>query len=118
MSKDKRVSLVLEVYGNYEVVVIITKDIQKTRDKLTKEIGFSCELELDVDGLHSYNSKQMKSFILINPSTPIGVISHECFHCVVRIMKLIGGKLNKGSEESYAYLLSYLVDTIVAIMKK
>lgn len=113
--KEKRVSLVIETYGNYEVVIIITNNIQKTRDKLEDELGFSCEIEIDVDGLHSYRNDQMKSFILINSDTSLGVIAHESFHCVCRINRMIGGKLNTGSEESYAYLLSYLVDTIVDI---
>lgn len=117
-SKDKRVSLVLEQYGNYEVVVIVTKNIKKSRKKLNKEIGFTADIEQDVDGLHSYNSSQMRSFILINPDTSIGVISHEAFHCTLRVMRLIGGKLTRASEEPYAYLLSYIVDTIDAIMKK
>lgn len=116
--KEKRVSLVIETYGNYEVVVIITKDIGKSRDKLNDEIGFTCELEIDVDGLHSYNSGQMKSYILVTPESTNGVIAHESFHCVSRIMRCIGGKLSRKSEESYAYLLTYLVDTIEAIIDK
>lgn len=118
MAKNKRVSLNLETYGNYEVIVIITDDIKKTRKGLDKELGFTYDnVDLNIDGLHSYNSAQMKSFILLNPDTSNGVIAHESFHCVVRVMKIIGGKLSNSSEESYAYLLDYLVDTIHAIKK-
>lgn len=116
--KEKRVSLVIDTYGNYEVVVIITDNIQKSRDKINDEIGFICDLEIDCNGLHSYNSGQMKSYILVNSNSTNGVIAHESFHCVSRIMRCIGGKLNKGSEESYAYLLTYIVDTIHAIIDK
>lgn len=116
--KEKKVSLVIDTYGNYEVVIIITDDIQKSRDRLNDEIGFICDLEIDVDGLHSYNSSQMKSYILVNSDSTNGVIAHESFHCVSRIMRCIGGKLSRKSEESYAYLLTYIVDTIQAIINK
>ena len=42
----------------------------------------------------------------------IGAISHDAFHCVCSAMKLAGGWLEDASEESYAYLLGYIVAQI------
>lgn len=39
-------------------------------------------------------------------------IAHECFHIVNHVMTTIGGPLTESSEESWAYLLGYLVEEV------
>lgn len=38
-----------------------------------------------------------------------GVVAHECFHAVEYIMERIGQKLNDAPNETWSYLLQYLV---------
>lgn len=40
------------------------------------------------------------------------IISHEAFHATVYIMRYIGTRFSKASEEAYAYLLQYIVENI------
>lgn len=41
-----------------------------------------------------------------------GLIAHEVFHAVCALMEHIGAKLNRDSEECYAYLIGYITRKI------
>lgn len=47
-----------------------------------------------------------------------GTIAHECFHAACAIMKAKGIKYSDKSEESFAYLLDFLVAEINRIFKE
>lgn len=47
-----------------------------------------------------------------------GTISHECFHIVNYILKARGLTLSDDSEETYCYLLGFLVDHVNAAYRK
>ncbi len=55
-----------------------------------------------------------KSLSAVNPS----VIAHEAFHAVVDHFSKLNMNLNDSSEESYAYMLDYLVGKIYSLSKK
>lgn len=41
-----------------------------------------------------------------------GIVAHETLHAVAYIMRYIGSRFSKSSEENYAYLLQHIVDKI------
>lgn len=43
----------------------------------------------------------------------VGCVAHEAFHIVKSVMKRIDTPLNCQTEETYAYLLTYLVDQMI-----
>lgn len=114
--KLKHVTLVLEIYGNYSLHIVISNKLCKARNKFKEELNSEVEESENVDGMHSYrDSDTMESYIFLTPDSSSGVIAHESFHATNRIMRIIGGKLSRKSEESYAYLLTYIVDTISSV---
>lgn len=42
----------------------------------------------------------------------IGMVTHEAFHATCYIMRYVGVKFTKSSEEAYAYTLQYIVENI------
>lgn len=107
----------IELYGNYKLHVVIADTIREGRDSCNKEIGHECDDLNYVDGMHSFNKHDHGSYIFLLPHTYISTISHEAFHATNRIMNSIGAELNNGSEESYAYLLGYIVDKCMDTIK-
>lgn len=110
----------LAIYRNYIVNVVVADTIQEGADKYLKGSGMSCD---NTDGMFAYNNADhFISYIFITPASQLGSVSHECFHATCKVMNDIGANLDDSSEESYAYLLSYLVDrcedTVDAYMKK
>jgi hypothetical protein len=67
------------------------------------------------EGLHSFNHEYYDHNIIIlkNNVTP-GTIAHECYHAVCNICK----QKDINDEETYAYLLDYLVDEIINFKNK
>ena len=49
-------------------------------------------------------------FIWCDKSTSYATLAHEAFHATHSIMDAIGGNLTHDSEESYAYLIGFIVD--------
>lgn len=40
------------------------------------------------------------------------IVAHEALHATIYIMRYIGTRLSRSSEENYAYLLQYIMDKI------
>ncbi len=107
----------LGLYGDYRLHIVISKNICKARNKFSKQLDGRVVEDENWGGMHSYaGGCNFESFIFLPPDSPASVIAHESFHATVRVMKVIGAKLNKGSEESYAYLLDHIVEAIHNIL--
>lgn len=47
----------------------------------------------------------------------LNVVAHEAFHITSRALRSCGLELNHGSEEAFAYLLSWIVHEVVTIIE-
>jgi len=83
-----------------------------------------CDMHDQIDSL--FEESQATTLMLSNNTTVIyfkpfipkknlqGVIVHEAFHATTFLMDCIGQTLSQDSEESYAYLIQYIVERINA----
>ena len=110
--------LKIELYGNYRLHILVSKNIQEARDRYNDLIGHTCEVGNTTSGMHSYGKADYESYLFITPNSPNSTIVHESFHATLRVMDYIGADLNDGSEESYAYLLDYIFDKVVETKAK
>ena len=103
----------LGIYSGYKIHIIIADNICKARNKYHKELNGLIEEDDGFDGMHSYAYKNYnEAYIFLKPNVTHGTIAHESLHATFRITRMLGNKLNRGSEESYTYLLGYIVDNI------
>ena len=60
------------------------------------------------------NPNPYSFYVLFNDEEyNVSCIAHEAFHVVSAIMRKINSPLNITTEETYAYLLSYLIDAFI-----
>jgi len=102
---------------DYQVDIIITDSIKKSRSNRNVEIGEKFDARGCL-GLHTSIEEEMKSYIFLKPNSSAGTIAHECFHCTSAIMTTIGTCMDDSSEEVYAYTLTYLVDIVTNQIKQ
>ncbi len=96
---------------NYDMTIVYTDDIVRSREELDHVIGAADRKFIDdCDGLHSFHEDKSTGFIFFTPDTSIGVIAHECYHAISRMLRWIGAKKE---EEVVAYHLSYLLDKVL-----
>ena len=105
----------MEIY-NKELILVISKDVDKSIEKLDKEHG--CEYD---DSIKYYavtstfsNTNGGMAYYITLPAEALtkDTIAHEAFHATVRILDHIGIDFNLGNQEPFAYLLEYLVREI------
>lgn len=118
--KDKNILthkiLEITIYGNYNLNIVIAKNICKARNKFHEQLDGLISEDEEWGGLHSYKGGcTFESYIFLPEDCRSDVIAHESFHAAVRIMRIIGAKLSRSSEESYAYLLDHIVGFITEL---
>lgn len=113
--KEKIFTIEFPVF-DYELVVILSSDVMKSRTDRDEEVGekFTGEPAL---ALHSYNYHNPIAFLIFNEHdvTP-GVIAHEASHAVYRLLEWIGA--TERDEEVLAYHIEYIVDKVWNFVKK
>lgn len=98
---------------NYQVNIVLTDDVIESRVKRNRALGTTATRE-DLTGtiaLHSASKTAGVSYIFLPFKADIGYITHECSHCVWRIMEFIGAE---HENEVMAYMLAYLVRKAVS----
>jgi len=111
--------LKIDLYGGYILNIIVTNNIIKSISKYSNKINYTDNIDPIIDGIHAcHNNKSYKSYLFITPNGTLSTVSHEAFHATLKIMEYIGAELNEGSEESYAYLLGYIIDNILQTINK
>lgn len=106
-----RKKYIIQLYGGFQFNVVVTKNINEDLTKFKKEIGFHHKTPEHVDGLCLISARtSMTTWVFIHPTASPAIIAHECFHAMSFLMKEIGGILSDDSEESFAYLIEYMVD--------
>lgn len=53
--------------------------------------------------------RRTTAVIVVSPEADVGTLAHECFHATSAILNYVGTTLTSETEESYAYLLDWLV---------
>lgn len=51
-------------------------------------------------------------------TVPLSFIAHECFHATVRICDYLGVKISTSNDEAAAYIMTWLYDWILSLLKK
>lgn len=100
---NERVATFLVPLYDYEIVVILCSDVNKSRTKREKQFG-TVGLGNAVGLTETFESGTSVIFLPHKP--PPEDVAHECYHAVCNIMAHIGAKLE---EEVVAYTLGYLV---------
>lgn len=121
MSKNITIHKVLSLdsYGGYQLNIVIAKNIVKARNKFHKSLNGLVSKNDSFSAMHSCGpGEKMESFIFLPPDVRVSIVCHESFHATIRIMDLVGAKLNKSSEECYAYLLDHIVEFIINLLKE
>jgi hypothetical protein len=94
------------VFDNYEITVVVTDNVKLSRNSRSAAIG--ANLDKEMYGCHSSVSNG-KAFIFLERGVSPGIVAHECWHGVKRMLESKGAILEN---EVVAYHLEYLVDQI------
>lgn len=112
-------TITLDIYSNFKIHIIVADNICKARNKYHKKLDGLIEEDSGYDGMVCYVPENYyELYIFLQPDVTHGTIAHEALHATLRIMRVFGAKLNRGSEEHYTYLLGYIVDKISEIFIK
>lgn len=113
--REKTKKLAFPVY-DYTVEIIITEDVEYSRIRRDYLIGHSLEIHGGrLAGLHSFNPDSPTSYIFLPLNAAPGTITHETFHCVLRMMAWIGSVVEN---ENFAYHQGYIVNEINKFIDK
>ena len=116
MEKTKKIYF--PVY-DYTVLIVVCKDICVARNKRRVDIGSELENGDYVHALHSCNEKESGGYLFFYLDVNVGLIAHECHHCITRMFQWIEAD---PCHEIFAYHLEYLTqqvyDFITSLNKK
>lgn len=87
----------------YEVQIIVSTDPQKSRIKRSNILGHYT-WDPETTALHS--SVDGRSYVFFKEGADIGVIAHEMYHVLHRLMEFVGAK---HENEIMAYFMGHLV---------
>lgn len=100
----------------YKVILVVSKDVVASRRKRNKILG-KLSKNYDATGIFS-NDNQYEGYIFLSYNTRIDIIAHECFHAITHMLTSIDTKLNKHTEECFAYPLGYLVEEVYKLTRR
>lgn len=113
--REKTKRLFFPVY-DYYVEIIITDSVEDSRCKRDYLIGHSLAMHGgQLAGLHSFHPETPTSYIFLPLNAAPGTITHETFHCVLRMMTWIGSPVEN---ENFAYHQGYIVNEINKFLDK
>lgn len=78
-------------------------------EQLTKDL---MDFDDNDEALFAYHQGDPHIAIRLRNVSKPEIIAHEALHATAYIMRYVGIKFSKTSEEAYAYLLQYIVDNI------
>lgn len=104
---------------NIWMQIVLVDDIWKYYEA-TNTIGLKEEIDnYQAVTIDSFNNphKRYGYYTIFTPNDySVGTIAHEAFHITSSILNRLDTPLNRTTEEVYAYLLTYLVDSITEIL--
>ena len=107
--KDYEKVIKFPVFADYRVHVIVTDDLQKSRDARFDNAQSTEGLDACCCSVLNGHA----SCIFLQKEASSGTIAHEAWHAVYKMFRQIGAELE---EEMVAYHLGYLVDEIMAFV--
>ena len=111
--KTKFTTIEFPVFCHYAVHVEVTTDIIKSMEKYPATKSFTKE-PIDAEALSIHVLNEPVSFIFLSYNASVGVIAHESWHVVRKIMQHTGIAIDS---ETVAYHLGYLVDAIFQFIR-
>ena len=118
-------SFEIPLYGGLFDIVFTTKKTKVRELYETKKHGnFNLEYAETVYDRKNVDGKKLRvilvSFNSNNKYKQLshGTIAHECFHAVSFATNVAGIPHTSESEEAYAYLIGWMVDTVYDVAKK
>jgi hypothetical protein len=97
------------------VVAKCPKAIGEARTALANIFGPN-EVGVEYTGLCCYSGRNFGVFLAMDKCTH-GVVAHEVFHVVCRMMEWIESDLTKDRHEPHAYLLEWVTDWVYQFVK-
>ena len=101
---------------NVDVHVLVGGKQQQVMQRCAKILGSEID-EIDLSGHDGFAAVHGRTAVIwLDETSDIGIITHEAYHAVHRIMKYIGLE-NKGEEWS-AHLMGYVCKQTVNILEQ
>lgn len=92
---------------DYTVTIVVTEDMQKSRDNRSEQVGHKYIVPPPVQAFHSYHNDRGRSWLFFKPQATAGTVAHECSHAIHRMFEWICAEIEI---ELFAYHLGYLTD--------
>jgi hypothetical protein len=64
------------------------------------------------EAIFAYEKNSNEIYLRFREIEYPSIVAHEAFHVTAHIMRYVGIRLSRNSEEAYAYLLQYIMDKI------
>jgi hypothetical protein len=109
--KDERHDMVIfTVFNNYNIEIVVAKDVKKARQRRSAIFG---EYNEEFSALHFHNG--LGNACLIFPEKNMGIVdvAHECYHAVRAMMEWA----SITDEETPAYVMGYLMKQVFNFVK-
>lgn len=90
------------------IVVVLTEDVQASIHKRASDY------DVENTGAICMKSDTATSMLIFDINAPCGIIAHECWHAIRRMIVFHGGELEN---EVVAYHLGYLVEQVCKFQK-
>lgn len=110
--KEHKTRFFIPVYGNYEICVFVTDNLEWTVKTHIGEANWTKEEMNNVNATAHHVIGELKSYIVLSLSVTVGDIAHESWHVIRRMFRELGVEITKSSNEEIAYPLGYLTDKV------
>jgi hypothetical protein len=99
---------------HYDVNVILTTDIEKSRQKINEKID-DIGISETTNGMCVSRRDLSVSWLLLGFDATAEVVAHECWHAIWELSQWAGAELEN---ETVAYHLGYLVQRTTDFLKR
>ena len=106
MKNERSTLVVFPAFNDYNIEVVVAKDVKLARQKRDKTYG---EYTGDFSALHSSDGLG-QACIVLPENSPQKLVdaTHECFHAVIALLEWSGVE----DEETAAYHMGYLTNKV------
>jgi hypothetical protein len=108
MLKEKEFTVEFDAFP-YAVRVVITNDVNRSRQKRSHIIGRKFD-DFKGDALCSVVDNRGLSYVFLPFRCPFPITTHECVHAIYNLYDWVG--IQEDDSEVFAYLLEHLLNNI------
>jgi hypothetical protein len=105
---NRQTRVCFSIYGNYEVRVIVARDIVRTGKRLGADLTGAAGAFIDRADAPGVG------WLVLEPDADAAIVAHEANHAVRAIFRYVGARAD---DEAFAYHLGYLVGRIHKFLK-